>query len=416
MSVAASQEGPFECFVSGHMLAEIGTKIITAEPRILILGTRGVPAAHGGFETLAENLALFLVARGWKVGVYCQEEVPVVRQRVRSEDWRGIERICIQVSSRGPLATLEFDWHCIRDAATRDGVCLVLGYNGAAFLPYLRIKGRKIMTNMDGIEWRRPKWSLPIKAWFWMNEWIAAWTSHRLIADHPAIAVHLATRGVQHKTVTITYGGSPVYSAPEEHIYALGLVADRYFVSVARIEPDNSILEIVEAFSRKRRYAKLVVLGTLDDRISYHRRVRAAASEEVIFPGAIYDANIVQALRFHARAYVHGHRVGGTNPSLVEALWAGNAAIAYDNAYNRWTAAEAGIFFTDTNSCARRMEEVLTDDDLVIGCRHVARSRARLLFRWPDILLAYEREALSLSALSPETIDFRPKATAKNPW
>jgi glycosyltransferase involved in cell wall biosynthesis len=416
MSVAASQEGPFECFVSGHMQIEIGTKIIMAEPTILILGTRGVPAAHGGFETLAEKLALFLAARRWRVCVYCQEDVPVVRQRVRSEYWRGIERICIQVSSRGPLATLEFDWHSIRDAATRDGVCLVLGYNGAALLPYLRIKRRKIITNMDGIEWLRPKWSLPVKAWFWLNEWIAAWTSHRLIADHPVIATHLATRGVQRKTVTIAYGGSPVYSAPVEQIYALGLVPDRYFVSIARIEPDNSILDIVEAFSRKRRGAKLVVLGTLNDDLLYHRKIRAAASEEVIFPGAIYDANIVQALRFYARAYVHGHRVGGTNPSLVEALWAGNAAIAYDNAYNRWTAAEAGVYFNDADSCAQRMEEMLTDNELVISCRHAARWRARMLFRWPDILSAYEREALALLDASAETAGFGPKAAAKNPW
>ena len=160
----------------------------TSRPTLLILGTRGVPAAHGGFETFAEHLALFLVERGWRVGVYCQEEVDTVGARIESENWRGVERIKVRVASRGARATLEFDWHCVRDAAKREGVCLVLGYNSAILLPWLRAHGRKVLTNMDGIEWKRPKWSPPVRAWFWLNEWVAAWSSHRLIADHPAIA------------------------------------------------------------------------------------------------------------------------------------------------------------------------------------------------------------------------------------
>ncbi|MHB8883783.1 MAG: DUF1972 domain-containing protein [Methylovirgula sp.] len=389
-----------------------------ASPSILILGTRGVPAAHGGFETFAENLALFLVARGWHVGVYCQEEVPVVRQRIRSEDWRGIERICVQVASRGPLASLDFDWHCVHDAAARSsGTCLVLGYNGAVFLPYLRMKGRKIITNMDGIEWRRPKWNLPTKAWFWINEWIAAWTSDRLVADHPRIADHLATRRPRSATVTIPYGGIPTYQAPEAPIRALGLEPDRYFVSIARIEPDNSILPIVKAFSRKARSAKLVVLGKLDDRINYHRQVRDAASGDVLFPGAIYDPAIVQALRFHARAYLHGHTVGGTNPSLVESLWAGNAVIAHDNPYNRWTAGEAAVFFADAESCERAVEAMLIDDALVNRCRSAARSRAQTVFQWSNILRAYEKEFQALGPSPAAPMPARPApVAADNPW
>ncbi len=364
-----------------------------AKPSILILGIRGIPAAHGGFETFAEQLALFLVERGWHVGVYCQTDVSAVDQRVRSDMWRGVERIQVQVASTGPRGTVEFDWHCVRDAATRPGVCLVLGYNSAVFLPYLRLKGRKIITNMDGIEWRRDKWSRPVRAWFWINEWIAAWTSHRLVADHPVIANHLASRRPRGATVMIPYGGVPVPSAPETAVRALGLTPGRYLLSIARIEPDNSILPVVEAFSRRARNAKLVVVGKLDDGNPYHRRIRAAASGEVMFPGAIYDAGTIQPLRFHARAYVHGHRVGGTNPSLVEALWAGNAVMAHDNPYNRWTAGDAGVFFADAAGCDRCIEAMLNEDALVERCGAAARLRASAVFRWRDILLAYEREA-----------------------
>ncbi len=367
-------------------------------PSILILGTRGIPASHGGFETFAERLALHLVEQGWRVGVYCQCEVGVVHRRIRSETWAGVELIHVEVASAGPIASLEFDWHCARDAARRDSVCLVLGYNGAVFLPYLRLAGRKVITNMDGIEWRRPKWNRLVKAWFWCNEWIAARTSHRLVADHPAIADHIATRRARAAIATIPYGGVEVLSAPEAPVRALGLEPDRYLISIARIEPDNNILTMVEAFSRKPRGAKLVVLGTFADGNAYHAAVRAAASHEVVFPGAIYDQETVAALRFHARAYLHGHTVGGTNPSLVEALWAGNAVLAHDNAYNRWTAGDAQFFFTDVRSCEAMIGELLDVEARLSAARRAARRRAAESFAWTDILEAYRDELLRLGA------------------
>lgn len=366
-------------------------------PSLLILGTRGIPAAHGGFETFAENLALFLVARGWNVGVYCQDEVPRVTHKVQSEVWNGIELIRVKVAAKGPRATLEFDWKCVRHAAKRDAICLVLGYNGAVFLPYLRFKGKKIITNMDGIEWKRAKWGLPVKAWFWVNEWIAAWTSHRLVADHPVIADHLSTRRPRHAIATIAYGAFQIRSAPEAPVRALGLEPGHYLISIARIEPDNNILAIVEGFSRRRRNVKLVVVGTFVKGVSYHDTIRAAASDEVVFPGAIYDPETVQALRFHSRAYVHGHTVGGTNPSLVEALAAGNMVIAHDNAYNRWTAGAAGVYFSDADGCDGKMSEVLSDELLVKRCAMAASVRAKDAFQWEDVLMKYEREFIALT-------------------
>ena len=362
---------------------------------VLILGTRGLPAAHGGFETFAEQLSLFLVGRGWHVGVYCQHDVPSRTRPNWIDNWKGVERINIEVTRKGPQATLEFDWISIRDAARRNSICLVLGYNSAMFLPYLRFRGRTVVTNMDGLEWRRRKWNRPVRAWFWINEWIAAWTSHHLIADHPAIADHLATRRSRKAITMITYGGVPIDSPGPEPLTGLGLAPDRYLVSIARIEPENSILSMIEAFTRRPRGCKLVVLGTLDERFPYHRAVKAAANHEVVFPGAIYDAETVQALRFHARAYVHGHTVGGTNPSLVEALWAGNAVIAHDNAFNRWTAGDAQFFFNDVASCDAMIESVLTDSAAVATARTAARLRAVETFAWRGVLEAYEQRLIA---------------------
>ena len=364
---------------------------------LLILGTRGLPANHGGFETFAEKFALFLVERGWKVGVYCQEDVDQVSEPVRTDTWRGITRFFVQTARKGGLAALDFDWKCVRDALKRPGVCLVLGYNGAAFLPILRLAGRKVFTNMDGIEWKRPKWSLPVRAWFFANEWIAAWASQRLVADHPAIAKHLATRRPRSATVVIPYGGDAIDDAPVAPLARFGVEPGRYLISIARIEPDNNILTLVRAFSAHRRGMKLVVLGKLETHNAYHNEIRAAASEEVIFPGAIYNGDIVRALRFHARAYLHGHIVGGTNPSLVEALWAGNAVVAHDNAYNRWTAGDAAVTFSSLASCEAQISRIVADDALVARLGAAARVRAAEAFQWRDVLAAYEDECLALA-------------------
>ncbi len=387
-----------------------------ARPALLVLGTRGIPAAHGGFETFAERLSLFLAERGWAVTVYCQREVDIVRRAISADRWRGVDRVTIEVRGGGPRATLAFDWACVRDASERPGICLSLGYNSAVFLAALRARGRRILTNMDGVEWRRDKWSVPAKAWLYANERVAIRVSDRLVADHPAIAAHLAGRGGAGKTVTIPYGADPVEAASTEPVAAMGIAPGRYLVAIARIEPDNSLLPIVEAFSRAPLGMKLVVLGRLDAANPYHRAVRAAANAEVLFPGAIYDPATVRALRFHARAYCHGHKVGGTNPSLVEALWAGNAVMAHRNPFNAWTAGPDQFFFSDADECAAAMRRVATDDAAVVAARRAARARAAALFAWEPILESYEREIARLGAFPSRAETDAGAASALRRW
>src|SRR5262249_55012831 len=148
----------------------------------------------------------------------------------------------------------------------------------------LRLRGRKVLTNMDGIEWQRSKWSRPVRLWLYLNEWLGAWLSHRLVADHPAIAGDLATRRSPDAIVTNLYGADEVTAAPVAPVEALGLRPGNYLVSIARIGPDNSILPLVAGFSRRPRGAKLVVLGRFNPRDPHHDEIKAAASDEVIFP------------------------------------------------------------------------------------------------------------------------------------
>lgn len=162
-----------------------------AKPTLRILGTRGVPAAHGGFETFAEHLAHHLVGRGWRVVVYCQQDGD---GPVHEDTWQGIERVHVPVSRPGAAGTIVFDWIATRHAARHGDLCLTLGYNTALFCAWLRLKGVRNIINMDGIEWRRQKWGWLAKAWFWLNDWAGCWLGNHLVADNPGIARHLQTR------------------------------------------------------------------------------------------------------------------------------------------------------------------------------------------------------------------------------
>ncbi|KKB77277.1 hypothetical protein VW29_18050 [Devosia limi DSM 17137] len=359
---------------------------------INILGTRGIPAAHGGFETFAQHLALYLRDRGWNVTVYCQADNNAAHRR--EDDWNGIRRVHFGTAHGGPIGTVQFDLRCVLDVLRRPGIDLVLGYNTAILNVLQRLAGRRVLMNMDGIEWKRGKWPLPARAWFYCNEVIGSNTCSTAIADHPEIARHLARRSFRPAEI-IPYGAASVSAAPVAPLDPFGLHPSRYMLTVARMEPENSILEMVSAFSARPRGMKYLLLGALDPSKPYHRRVRAAASDEVVFAGAIYDRPIVQALRFHAYACLHGHQVGGTNPSLVEAMGAGSAIIAHDNRFNRWTAGEGQLFFTDINSCSAALGEALTNSARITVARQMARQRHQQHFRWEDVLHAYEQLLLA---------------------
>lgn len=360
---------------------------MTAPKRLRILGTRGVPAAHGGFETFAEHLALYLVKHRWVVTVYCQEDGtgPVVE-----DIWQGVRRVRMPVANTGVTGTIVFDWKSTLHAARENDLILTLGYNTAVFCAVYRLKGLRNVINMDGIEWRRQKWGSAAKAWFWFNDWAGCLLGNHLVADHPEINKHLRTRVTSQKVDTIAYGADTVLAADPSILQRYGLVPNGYAILIARAEPENSIIEVVKAWSRKQRGVRLLVLGKYDQGHSYQAAALAAASLEVIFVGAIYDKVVVQALRFFARFYVHGHQVGGTNPSLVEAMGAGNAILAHDNPYNRWVAGEGGLYFSAETDCASNIDYMLDDANLVYRLKSASRLRHSEHFTWQQILQTYE--------------------------
>ena len=355
---------------------------------VRILGTHGVPAAYGGFETAAEQVGLYLADHGWDVSVYCQ--VPG-RGPISTDEWSGLRRINVPEHRDGWLGTSSFDLKSIRHAVKEPDACLTFGYNTGVFNAMQRFKGIPNVINMDGMEWTRARWGKMKQGILLANERLAGLVGTHLIADHPEIERYLTGWLSPDRVSMITYGAHAVTSAPVEPVRALSLEPAQYLSVICRPIPENSLLEIVQAFSARRRGVKLVVLGNFTvETDAYHRAVVDAASDEVVFPGAIYDPSTVQALRFHSLAYVHGHTVGGTNPSLVEAMAAGNPVIAHDNVYNRWTAGPEQLFFSAAPDLAVVFDAVLEDPARLPAMSAAARRRHAQEFTWDYIAGQYE--------------------------
>ena len=353
----------------------------------MIVGTRGVPAKHGGFETFAEDLSLFLTSRGHDVVVYCQADSAAA---LAEDTWNGVHRVLVPSGSHA-IGTISYDWATTMHCSRRKGVVLTLGYNTAVFSAMYRMHRLPNVMNMDGIEWKRGKWSLPQRAWLWFNEWAGARFAHHLVADHPEIAWHLRRHTRAEKITVIPYGADAVTSAHPALLAPYGLKSKSYYLLIARPEPENSILEIVRAFSTNPAGDPLVVLGNYSGKGNgYRQQVLDSRGERVRFVGAIYDREVVRGLRFHAKAYIHGHRVGGTNPSLVESLAAGNAIIAHDNRFTRWVAGERAKFFKDS----RHLEEIVyfldQNPSELLEMEEASRQRHRGAFEKEKVLLAYE--------------------------
>ena len=362
----------------------------TSRPRgVRILGIRGVPGRHGGFESFAEDLAPYLAGQDWDVSVYCQEEGSGPPFETT---WRGVRRIHIPVRQSGALGTVVFDFRATRHAIKNDGLALILGYNTALFSIAYRLSGIPTALNMDGVEWKRQKYNLIERLWFLLNERLSHYVSDHLIADHPEIASDLMRRVAPSRVSTIPYGAREVLQGDPRIVERFNLTPGGYLLVIARPEPENSLLQVVRAFGQARRPVVLAVVGQYSRGVRYERRVLEAATDQVKFLGPIYDREVVDALRCHAKLYIHGHTVGGTNPALVEAMGAGLPVLAHDNVFNRWVAGAGASYFTDEADCARTLDRLLkpTSEAELGRMRQASRARHTQYFSLRDSLARYE--------------------------
>lgn len=322
--------------------------------RIAILGTRGIPAGYGGFETFAEQLAVRLAARGHQITVYA--EAPGRAPRA-DRLYQGV-RVRERRSPRwGPASTLAYDGACLWDARRGHDLVYMLGY-GAAWACWLpRLFGTPVWINVDGLEWARSKWSAPARAYLRAMEWLATRSATRLIADAQAIAARMRQRYPRGAPCSFIAYGAQLPQRPDPAPLARwGLEPGGYLLAVARPEPENHLLEIAQGCLQVPDAPPLVLVGDVRaDGSAYQRRLLTLAGERVRFLGGVYDAAQLESLRLHSACHLHGHSVGGTNPSLLEALACGNWVIAHDNPFNREVAREAADYFSSPAALAQAL-------------------------------------------------------------
>ena len=314
---------------------------------VAVVGTVGLPANYGGFETLVENLVRYHDDKDLVdvVTVYCSSK----SYSEKKDFYLSAKLKYISLNANGSQS-IPYDILSLFSAIwARNDIVLLLGVSGAVALPLIRLfSSAKIITNIDGIEWRRQKWQGLAKWFLRLSEKMAVRFSHEVIADNGAIADYVKeSYGVD--SHVIAYGGDHAVAIESVSVLDLKL-PNEYTFSVCRIEPENNIEMIVDAFSELKSHS-LVMVGNWSNS-EYGRAIcdRFSACENLYLLDPIYDLGKLRMLRSQAFLYVHGHSAGGTNPSLVEAMHFGIPILAFDCDFNRSTTADKALFFNSSSS------------------------------------------------------------------
>lgn len=362
--------------------------------RIAMIGTRGVPARYGGFETAVEQVGARLVKAGHRVVVYCRSEPG--NDGLRPDRHLGMELVHLPAARKRSLETLSHTAlsvaHLLR---RRPDAAFVFNAANAPLLPVLRAAGVPVATHVDGLEWKRAKWGRTGQRYYRAAEALSVRWSDALIADAVGIAdYYRAEFGAP--TTLLTYG-APLIAPGSDRLAELGLEPRGYHLVVARFEPENHVDLIVDGYRRSAARKPLVVVGSAPYSDEYTAHVRALADHRVRFLGGVWDQVQLDQLYASAFTYLHGHSVGGTNPSLLRALGAGAAVIAYDVDFNREVAEDAGRYFADAADVAARIEEAeAAPDDVAAAAARAREVAAR--YDWDDVAAGYEELAVRLAA------------------
>jgi glycosyltransferase involved in cell wall biosynthesis len=328
--------------------------------KVGILGSRGIPNQYGGFEQFATYLSTGLVKRGVEVWVYNSHNHPY-----QEKQYHGVNLIhCRDPEDKtGTAGQFIYDLNCINHSRNRGfDVLLQLGYTSSSVWHWRLPRKTKIITNMDGLEWKRAKYSLPVRKFLKYAEKLAVKSSDILVADSEAIREYLIeTYNVE--STFIPYGADIYESPGPDRLAEFKLLPGKYFLLIARMQPDNHIEEIIRGVLASGSNDPLLVVGSVNNKHGRYLE-KKYASGQIRFTGGIFDQELLNQLRFHSRLYFHGHSAGGTNPSLLEAMAASALVCAHDNIFNRSVLSEDALYFS-------------TPDDIAAIISHTPETAAR---------------------------------------
>lgn len=350
--------------------------------RIAIAGTRGIPNQYGGFEQFAQCLSKGLVERGHLVTVYNTHDHPY-----QNNEWNGVEIIHRRdLKYLGTAGQFIYDLNCIRHARKRKfDVLLILGYTSSSVWGKWFPKKTVIATNMDGMEWKRSKYSKPVQSFLRYAEKLAIRFSHCHIADSVAVKQYLESKYGE-PVRFISYGSEIPSVVDDSILLRYGLAKDQYYLLIARMEPENNIEVILDGVHKRNDGKKMIVVGNTENKFGRAMKLKFVNDPHIVFVGAIYERAWLDSLRANCLLYFHGHSVGGTNPSLLEAMSCGAVICAHDNEFNRSVLGEDAYWFNDAEGIAA----LVTDQNKNASMTTANLETIRKNHSWEKIIDEYE--------------------------
>lgn len=354
--------------------------------KLAILGTRGIPANYGGFETFAEELSVRLASRGHDVTVYGRSN----NIRYSGRTYRGVHLVVLPTIATKHLDTVVHTFLSVLHAAPQRFDCILLcNAANAAFSIVPRMTAVPVVLNVDGIERKRKKWGPAGRLYYRISEYLATILPSAIVTDAAIIRDYYARRyGAD--SVMIAYGTGCMRVETAEIQKRLNVQPREYLLYVSRLEPENNAHLVIQAFETVRTSKPLLVVGDAPYARKYIERLKQTRDPRVRFPGAIYGTGYGE-LQSHAYLYIHATEVGGTHPALVEAMGAGNCVIVYDTPENREVVGGAGLFFKDAAELSKLLQSAVDDPRMVDEFRRKARQRAETEYSWDRITDQYEK-------------------------
>lgn len=355
--------------------------------RFAILGTRGIPANYGGFETFAEELSRRLVKRGHDVTVYCRSHY--VDRSLTEYD--GVRLKVLPTLRHKYLDTVVHTFlSAVNAAPKRFDAVLICNAANSPFIPILTWSGTPVAINVDGLERQRKKWNWLGRIYYRIGERASVWFATSVVTDAKVIRDYYRNEyGIE--STMIAYGAEVVRRQDPEAVRYLGLEPEDYILYVSRLEPENNAAMVIEAFKNVRTTMKLVIVGDAPYASKYKEGLKSMAvgDPRIVFTGFVFG-NGYKALQQNARAYVHATEVGGTHPALIEAMGYGNCVLAYRTPENAEVVDNAALLFTDTGDLTSALQRVVTERELVEKYRLLAQEHVRAQYSWESITDNYE--------------------------
>lgn len=368
--------------------------------KIAIIGTRGIPNNYGGFEQFAEYLSLGLQKRNYDITVYNSHTHPY-----KLAEWNGVKIVhCYDPEYKwGTVGQFVYDYNCIKHARKQHyDIILQLGYGSNSVWGWLLPKQAIITTNMDGLEWKRTKFSKPVRCFLKYAERLGVKYSNYLIADSLGIQTYLKEKYGK-PSVYIPYGATVFNHPNQSPLAAYNVKPYEYNMLIARLEPENSIDIILQGVSQAASNKPFLVVGKHHTKYGTYLKNKYQAFPQIHFVGGIYDMQVLNNLRYYSNVYFHGHTVGGTNPSLLEAMASQALVCAHNNAFNAAILENDALYFETAADVKKVIEEIQKKD----YCNSLQANIKKIetIYNWEKIIEQYEAHFRNIASSKKQSYE-----------